>query len=136
MTARQSRPISDGALRIDIDEECLHPAPRERGGEVYCSCGFANSSLLAYDSEHRSHLFENPRVLIGLEPLIGRRGRRRARALEIIERFLRVLHPPLRFLAVRRVHQARLEMVRRLRGLSTPEQQESETVVRARKIRL
>src|SRR5687767_10317652 len=117
MTAVQSRPISNGALRIDIDEERLHPAPRERGGEVYCSCGFADSSLLAYDSEHRSHLFENPRVLIGLEPLIGRRRRRRPGALEIFERFLRVSHPALGFGAVWRVHQERLQMVRRLRGL-------------------
>src|SRR5688500_20114975 len=103
MTAVQSRPIPDGALRIDIDEECLHPAPRECGGVVYCGCGFADSSLLAYDSEHRSHLFENPRVLIGLQPLVRRRGGRRTGALSIVEGFVRALHPALLLRAVCRV---------------------------------
>jgi hypothetical protein len=56
MSARESRAVADRSLRIDVDEQRFHSPTREGGGEIYSSGGFADSSLLAYDSENRPHL--------------------------------------------------------------------------------
>ena len=56
VSAREAGAVTHRALRIDVDEQRFHSAARECGGEIYCGSGFANSSLLAYDSEDSSHL--------------------------------------------------------------------------------
>jgi hypothetical protein len=49
MAARQSGAVAHRALRIDVDQESLHPPPGKRGGEIDSGGGFADSSFLAYD---------------------------------------------------------------------------------------
>jgi len=53
---REAGAVAHGTLRIDVDEQRLHSASRKSGGQIHCSGGFANSSLLAYDSEDSTHL--------------------------------------------------------------------------------
>src|SRR5258707_15454850 len=96
MPAREPRAVAHRSLWIDVDEQGLHSPPRERGGEIYSSGGFADSSLLAYDSENRPHLLLSPRILAGLQLRI--RGRRLG-TLHLVESFLGVFHPAFRFRA-------------------------------------
>ena len=56
VTTREAGPVSHRALRILVDQQGLHSATRERGGEIYCGGGFASSSLLAYYGEDSAHL--------------------------------------------------------------------------------
>src|SRR6185312_5964182 len=127
VTARESGAVPHRALRIDVDQQGLHPASRERGGEVDCGGGFADSSLLAYYGEDCSHLFEDSGVLARLELLP--RLRRRLGALHLVQRFLCVLDPALGFGAARWIHQKRLEVVGGVADVAATKEEKGEPVM-------
>src|SRR5207237_10843634 len=77
VAALQSRTIPDGALWIDVDQQRLHAASRECCGEIDCGGGFADSSLLAYDSEDSAHSnleSQGSRSLSPWDSLVGARS--------------------------------------------------------------
>src|SRR5207253_130455 len=119
VSAREAGAVTHRALRIDVDEQRFHSAARECGGEIYCGSGFANSSLLAYDSEDSSHLLENPGVLARLH--LGTRRWRRLSAFHLIQCLLCVFNPSLRFGPAWRIHEKGFEMIGGVAHIAAPE---------------
>ena len=61
MALFQSRAVAHRALRVDVDDERLEAAARERRSKIDCCGGFAYSALLADYRENLTQVFLMPR---------------------------------------------------------------------------
>src|SRR5687768_627067 len=118
--------IPDRPLRVGVHDQRLQPSAGECRGEVYRRGGLSDAALLADDREHLTHaLLELPR---GIGGAVARR--------ELIECLLRVSHPSVRFGALWRIGEKRVQVSLCTAEVAALEQQVRESVVGARKLRV